>query len=234
MSDLYIAGYWGPRDEAVEACASRLVSFLSNIGECDPLLRHWRQKAQTRAAAGTLALDCGSLSEAVALLRSGRARNDSDGSQIRDLGFHAGLWNGEAKGKSAGLAVTCGLSSSNINLRNSVVVNIPDDFDAQTSTPIFLSILQNIITAWDPDWGGVISRSSRECRKYSPQFPFVDWMVYIRGCVINTSALPASADIVGIGGHSPIIVVQPTPISPLGEEALSNVKAVEKALSLRI
>jgi Immunity protein 52 len=233
MSDLYIAGYWGPRDDAVESCASRLVTFLSNIGKCDPLLRHWRQKAQARAAASKLTLDCGSISEVVALLRAGRARNDFDGSQIRDLGFRVGLWNGEVNGRSAGLTVTCGLSSSNANLRNSVVVNVPDDYDAKTSTSIFISILQNIITSWDPDWGGVISRSSRECRKYSPQFPFVDWMVYIRDNVINMPALPASAEIVEIVGYSPIIVVQPTPISTLGEEAISNVNAVEKALCLR-
>src|SRR5262245_46212454 len=98
---------WGPRKETLEACAARVLEFLTKLTACD------RSLAQTwlrcgRSLETTLANPVDITGDSLArILAGGVVRDDTDKSVIKDLGYGAGLCNLSNEG-STKVSFKCG------------------------------------------------------------------------------------------------------------------------------
>lgn len=232
MSDLYIGAYWGPRRESDVQCAHRMTTCLQRLRNCDEVFSQWFQKATSRSNALTLPIDIGPQDAALSLFKSGRNRRDNDQTPIEDLGFRVSLWNGHKSTRSSAMSVACGIYADNQHLRNSVVLDLPDELANASGKDRCLAILTAVVDAWEPDWAGVISRTSRNSRSPNPASPFVDWMVYINRPGINYSSLPSAATTSNIGGRRVVVVVQDRPINPASQADVENADAVATLLGV--
>jgi hypothetical protein len=91
-------------------------------------------------------------------LRSGQNRRDVDGTSIPELGFSAGLWNGDFK-RAGAFSVKCGAWSPVVP--NSFVLNLPaaDDGAAELYQPETAKALMRAVTgSWEPRLGDLDER----------------------------------------------------------------------------
>jgi hypothetical protein len=232
MSDLYIGAYWGPRQESVGQCSERLIACLERLRDCDEVFSQWFEKGKSQRGALALPFDSRSQEKTLQLLESGRSKRDVDRSTIEDLGFRVSLWNGQASTRSAMISIICGIYTANPHLRNSVVLDLPEDLGGFADKVHCVQVLKCIAQTWEPDWAGVISRKSRNSRSFNPELPFVDWMVYVNQIGIVPVGLPATATKMELAGKGTVVIVQDHPIDPSNPDDLSNVSAVSVSLSL--
>lgn len=232
MSDLYIGAYWGPRQESVGQCADRLMACLDRLRDCDEVFSQWFEKGKSRRDALALPIDLRSQEKTLQLLESGRSKRDLDRTTIDDLGFRVNLWNGQASTQSATISISCGIYAENPHLRNSVVLDLPEDLGGLADKDHCVQVLKCVAETWEPDWAGVISRTSRNARSFNPALPFVDWMVYVNQIGIVPAGLPARATKMELTGKGTVVIVQDHPIDPSNPADLSNVNAVRASLSL--
>ena len=226
MSDLYIGAYWGPRQESVGQCADRLMACLERLRDCDEFFSQWFEKGKSRRDALALPFDLRSKEKTLQLLESGRSKRDVDRTTIEDLGFRIDLWNGKASTRAAAISVRCGLYAENPHLRNSVVIDLPEDLGGLADKDHCAQVLKCVAETWEPDWAGVISRTSRNARSFNPALPFVDWMFYINRLGIDRAKLPDSATAFEVDGKGTLVIVQDRPIDPVNRADLSNANAV--------
>lgn len=232
MSDLYLGAYWGPRRENVGQCADHLTSFLHGLRDCNETFDQWFEKGKSRKNSLASPFDFRSREETFQLLESGRSKRDLDQSTIDDLGFRVSLWNGRTATRSSTISISCGIYADNPHLRNSVVIDFPDDVDCLADKDQCFQVLKCVAETWQPDWAGVISRTSRKARPFNPTVPFVDWMVYVNQIGMFSSKLPVTATTVELEGKGTVVIVQDHPIDPTNPTDLLNVKAVSAALNL--
>jgi hypothetical protein len=232
MSDLYIGAYWGPRQESVAQCAERLMACLERLHDCDEVFSQWFEKGKSRKDALSKPFEFRAEDNVLRLLEASRHRHELDRSVMDDLGFMVGLWNGGSDVRSTSLSVTCGSYIENLNLRNSVVLDLPEELGGLADKDHCVQVLKCVAETWEPDWAGVISRTSRNARSFNPAVPFVDWMVYINQIGIFPAGLPATATKLELTGKGTVVIVQDHPIDPYKPADLSNVNAVSASLSL--
>lgn len=232
MNDLYVGAYWGQRKESADECAERLASCMRRLAETDEALSAWYRKSRSKQDARQQPIEPGNRESIVDLLQAGTNKRDTDRSIIEDLGFGVGLWNGLDGDQSASMSVTCGLYARNLHLRNSVALDFPKHSRKLASKDHALAALAAVIESWEPEWAGVISKSSRTLRPFSPGSPFVDWMFYRSGLHLEASQLPAPASVVRIGDLGCVVITQDSPVDAQSNDDLQNVHAVEATLSI--
>jgi hypothetical protein len=232
MSDLYVGSYWAARKEDLQQSADRLLACLVGLKERNPAFAQWYEKGTSRMDSLKRPVDLRNNERLSQILEAGRHRRDADGSSISELGFHCGLWNGGSGTMSASISVTCGSHSANPNLRNAVVITLPTLSSGLSCAQCYLDVLKTVAEAWEPEWGGVISESSRNARCSDPAAPFVDWMLYINRIDIDHANLPATAKAVNVAGKGTVIIVQERPIDPNQQLDLANVDKVAAILDL--
>lgn len=230
MNDIYIGAYWSPRQESVSSCASRAKKMFSSLASHSAVFSRWYELGESRKDALKRSVDTNNTDKIAEFLQKGRGRRDDDKSIIEDLGFRIGLWNGENDQFSASISIRCGLYVANPNLSNSIVVNLPSTLDILANWETMLSVFSSIVEAWQPDYGGVIDRRSRDTRNYIPHIPFVDWMVYIAGKEVALSNISKPSVVHKVEQLGWIIVVQAEPVQFDNPDHLRNVRAVESAL----
>lgn len=230
--DLYVGAYWGPRQEDAGQCADRLTACFQGLHDCDKVFAKWFERGKSRREALKKPVDVRSKDIVRRLLEAGRHRRDLDRIVMDDLGFTVGLWNGGSDSRSVSISICCGLYSENPHLRNSVVIDLPEDLGSLADKDRCVQILKCVAKTWEPDWAGVISRTSRNARPFNPGLPFVDWMIYVNQIGIVPLVLPATATTMELAGKGTIVIVQNHPIDPANAADLSNVNAVSASLSL--
>jgi hypothetical protein len=230
--DMYVGAYWGPRKENSDQCADRLMACLNALCECDEGFTHWFERGKSRKDALSKAFDFRAKDNILRLLESGYHRHNPNRSDMDDLGFTFGLWNGDSDIRSASISVTCGSYVENPHLRNSVVIDFPKNLGNLADKDRCVQMLKSVVETWEPDWAGVISRFSRNTRPSNPELPFVDWMIYVNRIGIGPFMLPATATKMEVAGKGTIVIVQNHPIDPSNPADLLNVKAVSGSLSL--
>jgi len=231
MNDLYVGAYWGARKESVDLCADRLMALLNGVTVCGDLFSQWYEKGGSRREAMATRIDIQSRESVAKLLEAGRNRTDVDKAVIDSLGFSIGIWNGQPDEQSASLGIVCGCYSNNPNLRNSVVLELPENAGAHLDRDRCFALLTTVIKSWEPEWAGVISRSSRIARNYKPGRPFLDWMLYVDRADVKSERLPASASATLVGGGT-ILVTQDQPVNPTDTVALANLKRIAEIAGL--
>src|SRR5580658_6009481 len=120
---VFVGVYWGDRREKVAQCTDLLERHFATLAKASENLSHWYHGGRRRATPDML-VDTGSPEALAELLKRGVNRRDIDLQIMPELGFRMGLWNGGARGWSAGTSVTCGLYSKNKNLSNSANLNV--------------------------------------------------------------------------------------------------------------
>lgn len=228
-SDFYMGVYWGPRREAVDSCAIRLVTFLEEASRCDSAFTNWCKPRKSHADTSRRAVDYHSQDAMCALLNKGRNRYDSGHSVIEELGFSSHLWNGLSDDLAAGIMIGCGIYGE-YSPPNAIVLDLPSKLGGFASAQASANLLAAAVKAWEPEWGGMISRESRERRARKVGDPVIDWIFYINRLDIDHSKLPASASMQPVDDLGTIIVVQEHPIDPTNPQDLENIRMVESAL----
>jgi hypothetical protein len=127
---------------------------LTDLRQASPLLGSWFTTAGSRKAALTWPTEPAAepLRE---LLLAGQALRDDDRSVMTELGFAAGMWNGQDV--QVGLRVRCGGPAALQGMTsNTLVLKLPA---AEGDVPwalycreIALAILRAVVTVWQPAW----------------------------------------------------------------------------------
>lgn len=178
MSDKFFLGaYWSDRAESSERCAERLAVYLKSLQVIHPSFSGWCKKGASKKKAESLqiSLDESSLNE---LLKSGVSKKDIDGDTIHELGFQAGIWNGQSPPKSASISVQCGGFNLAQGLSNSVVVKLPDV--ASLGVETLVSLAELTVSCWEPEDLTVTSNKLLDAvgSKFEEYLP--GWIRYIR------------------------------------------------------
>lgn len=177
----YLGAYWGPRREPAEACARRLADCIARLGACSEQLRSWYEKADRKADAKRRLIEPDP--EAVGeLMLAGVNRRDADLSVIEELGFSAGLWNGDFE-TSVGLSVDCGKWASAQGLMNAFSLDLPPPpprpgaqlYELDTA----LAIMRAVVEAWEPDWATLTSHRLADALDAGPRRPIVGWITFL-------------------------------------------------------
>lgn len=194
----YLGAYWGPRRERVDQCARRLARCLAGLGRHSEILAAWCLKAdRTSAMESPVSMDEGELAR---LLRSGENRRDVNAAPIPELGFSAGLWNGDFE-RSVGLSTKCGAWSSAVP--NSFVLNLPPAeqgaiglHEPETAK----AILGVVIEAWEPEWATWTSHYLREVQDAVVGTPVLGWATYLSFRMgIPDEGIPSDVEIEPLG-----------------------------------
>ena len=142
--ELIARGFWGPRQESAEQVADELVSFIAGLDEVLGEKISWASPALPGKA----------LEERDNALQaiSGAFRENTDAP-------HVGISQSyRARGKridTAAITMIVGGYSESAKVRNSFVVKWRGADIAILAAPI----LRRLVSAWDPDWAAVTSRS---------------------------------------------------------------------------
>lgn len=177
----YLGAYWGPRGEPVQNCAHRLADLLTALGGIDPLLATWYQTARSRKAALRRPV-VPSVEQLQALLLAGRSRlDDEDRTVITELGYGAGLWNGQDI--EVGMSVQCGATIANPRMSSNVVVMKPPAAEGDALVlyrrETALAIVRAVVTAWQPAWCTWTSHALRNAQGRQPGEVVTGWATYI-------------------------------------------------------
>lgn len=232
MSERYMLGaYWGGRKEALGQCGDRLQKFLQELSSCDPLLATWYERQRSRKVSLGESIDIKNANHVRSALERGRNRSDIGQEVIEELGFRVGLWNGERTGKDAGLSITCGLHlkgpATSVTMSNFVILDLPTDAGALVNAEMMKRLTTIAAQTWEPDWAGVMSKDSMLARNFNARFPFVDWVLYIPGRIID---VPQPSSTVTVPGLGSIVTVQPLPPDANDPEQLAQIRRVEQVL----
>lgn len=145
----FIGGYWNPRQDSLDQCATRLEHFIESIAKVSPALCDWRPKAARR----TLALRgpvVESLDDARAALARGTAKRDLDNEVIPELGWDCDLWNGRDREAACSISVCCGCTAEGI--RNRCVLEFAQTIHLAFPTVRHATrLIEMMVGAWAPD-----------------------------------------------------------------------------------
>lgn len=226
----FLGAYWPARQESIDQCADRLLSFFSELAECDEVFSSWRETGWSRKQAVEKTAEVSNREYLLKRLDRGRNRRDIGHEIIEELGFSVHFWNGREKGKAVGLHVNCGLHwispAPNASLGNCVTLDLPEDLGELRQTERTVRVLAAAARAWEPDWAGVMSKESMTVRSFDAKVPFVDWMVYIPRKIGGVS--PPSR-VIGLEDIGSIIIVHPVPPEN-GIEEILRIREIEELL----
>ncbi len=232
MDSFYVGAYWKARKESVAECTDRLSEFLSRLSASHEVYSTWYEKGMKRRNIAQKKVDISDRSRLVGLLVKGRSRaDDVKRSIIEDLGFSVSLWNGQPEAKAVSFNVACGIFFSSPHFANCVVLDLPDALQDFAQSSRVVEVVRLVAECWEPDWGGAISRMSREQRGYSDGGPFVDWIVYLSDAIATVAAVPAPSRVERVGRLGSIVVVQDEPVALGGPAHLDRLARVERAIS---
>ena len=210
IESYYIGTYWGIRKEAVEECAQRAAGLLACLAECDPCFARWFKKGESRKEALTQKVNP-DVATLQTLLLAGRNRTDIGHKVIEDLGFLVGLWNGASNdAESAGLTITCGSYAPRPGV-NSCVINLPYGetvTERLLRVPVVKAVMECVVSAWDPDWGAIMSRRYQDLVPFPPSnAPRMGWILYLshrRGII--APPLPSPSKVVPSGTQGTLVI----------------------------
>ncbi len=231
MSDLYLGAYWPARKEPLEACADRLLRFLSGLAALDPAFASWYELGSSRRQALQRPIDFQNKDVLVKLLLRGRDRTDIGKHVMEDLGFSVHAWNGCDPPRAAFVRIECGLYTT-VGLSNVTLLEPPEQLDGLCESARMAQVLALTARSWEPDWSSVISRQLRDARKVPVGNPVIDRLTYVSAKLAPNPNVPPACALDRIDAIGWLIVIQREPIDTENPELLERVMAVEAGLGL--
>lgn len=198
----YVGAYWGPREEPVEACARRLASFLSNLGDLHPLLATWYGTGASRRDALARRVDL-SAAALQRLLLAGQNHRDDDGTVIGDLGYSVALWNGQDS--EVGLMAHCGAWATLAGpVSNSIILELPEPQGeglALFDRDLALGVMRATVDAWQPSWCVWTSRHLIDAQGAGRTEGVVGWSTFLTSTNgLQTGSLPPKVTVERVDG----------------------------------
>lgn len=189
----YVGAYWGPRAEAVDACAERLARFLADLTQTSPLLGSWFKTASRRKAALKRPIEPAADQLRELLLAGQARRDDATRSVMSELGFAVDMWNGQDV--QAGLRVRCGAPAVIQGMTsNTLVMQLPaaeGDALELYQRQAALAVMRSVVTVWQPSWSTWTSHRLRKAQEPQPGEVVTGWATYIAdGGGVVTGRLP--------------------------------------------
>lgn len=174
--------YWGARRETPEQCAARYRIYLDQLAVKFSGLDSWHEKPSSGGQVdGKRSTADYSSTELSSLFLEGANRKDSDGQVIDDLGFRISLWNARRDASAMGLTINCGLFTEAKGLRNSVVIQLPEDMLASgLDTSKMKELLECTATVWEADCGAVFDSSNGNPFSRDVELDLKDEIVWLR------------------------------------------------------
>jgi hypothetical protein len=190
----YLGAYWGPRREPADECAQRLSATLVRLRERDGLLGEWFTKSARRDD-GAVRVEPADVETLTRLLVAGVNRRDSDRTAIEELGFSAGLWNGD-RDVPIGLTASCGVWSASRGIMNSFVLDLPPP-SVERATHLYeldtaVALMRAVVEPWWPDWATLTSYGLADALDSSPREPAIGWITYLSDPRPVPDATPAA------------------------------------------
>src|SRR5260370_11687870 len=186
MLNYKLRAFWKPRKETINACADRLIWFLTALAACDAIFSRWYKLGLARSKALQAEIDFGNRESLIDLLEKGRHRKDVGKEVMEELGFSVGMWNGGTPAKSVGLSVSCGSYWTGPNGigGNSVVIDLPEELGVLGRSQCMANVLVVVAKCWEPDRAHVSSTKLAKGEDVLPGKPiegpkFFYWMVYV-------------------------------------------------------
>ena len=141
--------YWKPRQESLDACASKLRKHFSFLEELSASTKTWHAPGHSRKHSNSVveAHEEGALK---ALLEAGLNRRDVDRSPIEELGWHIGLWNGRSGEWACSTSVLCGGYARSVTNHARLEIN-NGTLDGLSVEP--KAIMERLADIWDADRG---------------------------------------------------------------------------------
>ncbi|MCI0738941.1 MAG: immunity 52 family protein [Gemmataceae bacterium] len=228
MADLYLGAYWGARRESIQQCAERLCRFLSTLSKQDQLFSRWYRPIKHKNEVKS-ELKFKKNEELVKLFCDLRKEKDDIDCV---LGHSAQMWNGEEHSHFAGLSITCGLYSSHPGLSNVCLVYLPADLPGLRKPEKLVPVLSGAATHWEPEWGGIVSTTSRNVRNLPISGPFADWIFYASKDYLPMETIPNDLRVYPVGGLGKIVVMKQEPVDASQPEDLARIESAEMALGI--
>lgn len=176
---MFLGAYWGIRRETRTECALRISTALTAMTKHHSALGSWYRKGRTKSAAIKNQLDVSAESLGEILKTN---RRDADGSEISELGFSIGLWNGSDV-LPVSFSATCGACTKYV--KNSVMLELPADINVGAEESLrpqqVRELLADIIAAFDPDTAVVTSHEYIDRAGGGAPWEAGGWLVYQRG-----------------------------------------------------
>lgn len=166
-----LGAYWSARGEEKDACVTRMLIMLERFRD-ELQWSVWLPKGAKPKVAIELSR------QAISGILSTNNR-DLDGKPIRELGYSAGIWNGNNK-LPIMISVDCGAYSS--RQTNCVVINMPSVAAiTEESVELYGKALRVVIDAWQPDFA--LATTMQAVAKIAPitAKSMKGWFVYANG-----------------------------------------------------
>jgi hypothetical protein len=180
----YVGVYWGDRKATKEACVPPILEMLQSLRAHDPVFARWYLKLATReeslAAEITDATARDTLEQGIVLTAD----------EVPYFGWKVTLWNGEADGRTAQVALFMGahMGVPFSPTPNSCELHMPrgkdlPEIDALLRRPRMTQLLGELARIWLADWG-VVS-TDRHLKQVlptrPPHHPRVGWLTFLHG-----------------------------------------------------
>jgi hypothetical protein len=153
--------------------------MLSALASVDPTFVEWYQLGNSAKSAKKYKVD--TTQDALVHLITGKRDKPTEQLSEDNLGYRVGLWNGEEHA-GVNLSIRCGGFSPWAPV-NACVLSLPSDqkvLHRLLSVPTLEHLLRCLVTAWDPDWGSVITDSLRDQHiNYYGKLPALGWVSYL-------------------------------------------------------
>ncbi|PZS06383.1 MAG: hypothetical protein DLM69_00075 [Candidatus Chloroheliales bacterium] len=181
----YVAAFWTPRQETLDECTSRTYSYMSYLAKLDYKLTRWFDVGKTKKQFD-LKREVKVVPNFIReFLLKGQNHNDK-GEVIERLGFSLSMWDGIDQEEGTALRINCGSYS----LSNRCILNLPSKgpvAERMIDKSLLISVMENTITSWEPDWAFVQSDKYRSTIRVPRHGgPYIGWMLYLskqRGAV---------------------------------------------------
>jgi hypothetical protein len=239
MSRYHAGASWGARKESIDACADRLLRFLTELSSCDAVFSRWYKLGMSRRKAMQAEIDFRKKDYLLGMLEKGRNRTDIGKKVIEELGFSVWMWNGAAcDEKSVGLNVHCGSYTTGPAVGNGVSIDLPEDLGDLRDAERMAKVLLAVARCWEPDTARVSTVQPIRAEDIVPGRPvegpkYFDWMVYVSNRLAPNPTVPEPSLVKPVDALGSLIIVQPEPVEADNPVHLQRVKAVEAALGIK-
>lgn len=204
MQDTYYAGvYWSARKESAEECARRAETFFRLLSHCDLIYARWFEQADSVKKALQLQFE----PTYDTFVRFFGKRTYKEGKD----GFSFSAWTGHKEdGRGGMLMLRCGSAARVVP--NNCLLYLPDEgpeVERVLTAQVLAQVMRAMVLAWEPDWGGVISRGYQRLREEPVGFPYTGWLMYFSRRWGEVPPLPAPVRVEPVEDKGTLIVLTP-------------------------
>nr|WP_246357030.1 immunity 52 family protein [Pyxidicoccus fallax] len=233
MHELYnVCAYWGPRQETPEACAWRAQTLLNLLASYDAVLAGWNKIPKPRGRGRKNPLTPPDLAVLTEAFRRGVNR-EPGGPAIERLGLTVSAYNDGERQDRAHLNMICGSYAEGMS--NLCVLELPSDgesADRLLTSPMLMSIVRGMVSAWEPDWALAGSSSYRMQYREPDSSPFsLNWLTYLSHRLGRVPPLPAPVRIEPIEDRGTLIILTPERFTVSNPEHVALARRVRELLA---